>query len=338
MKTMHLRPWAWRLALTWACLIVGAGASAQTANRTISTSGEDRARAGPVGSATSNAVLTPLSNRPQDETAIRALADAYARAYNAGDAHALAQLYTEDAQVIDENRQRLTGRPTIERAFEEVFRERPGATITIHPSLLRFVGSDVAQEEGQTQVKTPGGAPSPRQYTVLFVKRGNQWMYSSVREEIEASVPHRERLREVEWLLGDWRDESPDSVVNSTCRWSDDQNFLLREFTVHVQGKPVMTVSERIGWDPATQQIKSWVFDSEGGHASGLWSRAGNGWMIKSTGVLPDGRTATATHVLTYVSPQTARWASIERTVGSEVVSDRSEFSMVRRPPQARSQ
>ena len=61
----------------------------------------------------------------------------------------------------------------------------------------------------------------------------------------------------------------------------------------------MMTVNQRIGWDPLTKQIKSWVFDSEGGYGDALWTRKGNQWVIKSTGVLPDGRTASATHVLT---------------------------------------
>jgi hypothetical protein len=56
--------------------------------------------------------------------------------------------------------------------------------------------------------------------------------------------------------------------------------------------------------------------------------------MIKSTGILPDGRTASATHILARLSPQSARWSSIERTVGDQVVPDHAEYVMVRKPPQ----
>ena len=90
------------------------------------------------------------------------------------------------------------------------------------------------------------------------------------------SVTHQERLKELAWLVGDWVDENSDSVVHVTCRWSDDKNFLLRDFVIHVQGKPVMNVNQRIGWDPVTKQIKSWVFDSEGGYGDALWARNGN--------------------------------------------------------------
>jgi hypothetical protein len=158
-------------------------------------------------------------------------------------------------------------------------------------------------------------------------------MYSTVREEYASGLTHHERLRELEWLIGDWLDETPDSVVRATCRWSEDQNFLLRDYTINVQGKSVMTVTERIGWDPATRQVRSWVFDSEGGFGSGIWSRSGNEWLIKSWGILPDGRSATATHILTRLGTRSARWVSTERTVGNQSVGDYAEYSLVRQPP-----
>jgi len=99
-----------------------------------------------------------------------------------------------------------------------------------------------------------------------------------------------------------------------------------------------MTVTQRIGWDPLSKQIKSWFFDSEGGYGDDLWTRNGNQWMIKSTGVLPDGRIATATNILTRLGPNTARWASTERTVGGHHAPDHFENMMVRRPPLPQSQ
>jgi uncharacterized protein (TIGR02246 family) len=274
--------------------------------------------------------------RPEDQQALQSVTQAYVRAYNAGDAHALASLFTDDAEMIDEHGDRLRGRATIETVFAAMFRERPGATISITPVSLRAIAPDVAEEEGQNHVKVGEEGPSTRHYTVVYVKQGDRWRYSKAREEHERGLGPHQRLQELEWLVGEWTDESPDSVVRVNCRWTEDGNFLLRDFRVQVQGKSVMTVSERIGWDPATRQIRSWVFDSEGGHGTGLWSRAGNEWVIKSTGVMPDGRTATATHTLTRVNPQSARWTSVERTVGDRIVPDHAEYLMVRQPPSPR--
>lgn len=277
-----------------------------------------------------------FTDRPQDEQALQALARAYAQAFDAANAGALGALFTENAELIDEQGERIQGRARIENFLGTVFKERPGATITIVPASLRFLSPDVALEEGRTIVRTPGGSPpTSRHYTVTYVKQGDRWRCSIVREELEKTVTPHERLRELEWLVGDWVDESPDSLVHTSCRWSPDGNFLLRDFTIRVQGKPVMTVNERIGWDASRRQIVSWVFDSEGGHGTGCWSRGNHDWVIKSTGVLPDGRIATATHVLTRVNDQSARWASVERTVGDRIVPDHAEYLMVRRPPPA---
>jgi hypothetical protein len=198
---------------------------------------------------------------------------------------------------------------------------------------LRFLGAEAAREDGLTRTTQSGGAETLRRYTVYFVKHGGQWLYSTVREENATGVAHSEHLKELEWLVGEWLDQGSDSTVHAACRWSDDKNFLLRDFTIHVQGKPVMTVSQRIGWDPLSRLIKSWVFDSEGGYGDALWARNGYHWLIKSTGVLPDGRIATATNTLTRLGPNRARWATRDRSLGAQAIAEPAENLMVRRPP-----
>jgi uncharacterized protein (TIGR02246 family) len=323
------------ILLTWSWLGAATALCAQDVNRTAQpvVSGADRTQAPTAGSPGPRA---PMSDRPEDERALRTLAETYARSYNAGDARSLAALFAPDAEMTDESGQRLRGSSLIETVFGSMFRQRPGASLTLTPTALRFHGPDVAEEEGRTVVKVGEEGPATRHYMAIAVKQGNRWRYSSFREEHDTSLSPHQRLEELSWLVGDWTDESPDSVVHATCRWTPDGHFLLRDFTVKVQGKSVMTVNERIGWDPSIRQIKSWVFDSEGGHGTGLWSRAGNEWVIKSTGVMPDGRIATATHTLTRLGTQSARWASVERTVGDRIVPDQAEYLMVRQPPPPR--
>src|SRR5262249_27175057 len=126
-----------------------------------------------------------------------------------------------------------------------------------------------------------------------------------------------------------------EGVVHTTCRWSPDLNFLLREFTMRIKGQPVTGGTQRIGWDPLTSQFRSWVFDTEGGFSDGSWSRGGpNQWIIKANGFLADGRAASATQILTFVSKGTARWHSVDRTVGGQAVPDLPEIVLVHTPPQ----
>jgi uncharacterized protein (TIGR02246 family) len=328
MNTKYTLP---TIVLTWAWIASAASASAQVPSESRPPGAVQSTQPGASAPAP-----TPLTDRPADEKAVRSVADVFVRAYNAGDAKTIAALYTDDAEFIDEHGGRIQGRSVIYDLYASIFQERPGATIGVSIDSLRFLGPDVAKEEGQTRVRAAGQtAETVRRYTVLFVKHAGQWLYSSVREEHAADLLHHERLKELEWLVGEWLDQSPDATVHVTCRWSDDKNFLLREFTIHVQGQPVMTVSQRIGWDPLAKQVKSWVFDSEGGYGDALWTRDKERWIIKSTGVLPDGRIATATNTLTRVGPNQVSWSSTERTLGTEMIPEPAQYVMVRKPPHA---
>ncbi len=279
------------------------------------------------------------ARRVEDEKAIKKVTETFIRAFSAGDARAVASLYTDDAELIDEYGERIEGRATIEHFYSALFQARKGAAIEVSVTALRFLGPDVAKETGQTHVKPKGSEPvTHRDYTVIYVKQDGRWLHSSVREEFPTSLAHHERLKELEWMLGEWVDESSESLIHATCRWSEDKNFLLRDFEIHVQGKPLMKVTQRIGWDPLSEQIKSWFFDSNGGYGEAYWTRNGTAWRIKSTGVLADGRIATATNILTRIGANAARWHSTERTVGAEVAPDQPESVMVRRPPPPQSQ
>ncbi len=313
-------------ALAWGCLILVNTAHAQQ-NRPN--------RPEPVVPAAGNQVEKPgaLTNRPEDEKAIRGVADAFARAFAAGDSRSIAAMFSDDAELIDETGEKVLGRASIEEYYHALFQARPQSTIEIAIDSLRFLSPDVAKEEGHTRVKSSDEAATLRRYTVLYIKTDGRWLYSSAREEHAATVAHHEQLKPLEWLLGEWVDQSSDSTVHASCRWSPDKNFLLRDFTVHVQGQPAMSIAERIGWDPLTRQIKSWVFDSRGGYGDALWTRQGNQWVIKSTGVLPDGRTASATHILAVTGPNSARMSSTERTIGEHTIAEPAEYTMVRRAP-----
>ncbi len=90
-----------------------------------------------------------------------------------------------------------------------------------------------------------------------------------------------------------------------------------------------------IGWDPQSGQIKSWLFNSEGGHGEGLWNRTGeNEWVIKASGVLRDGRPTSATQIQTLVNKDTVKISSIDRIIGGVVAPDITDVIMVRKPPQ----
>ena len=280
----------------------------------------------------------PTGGQPAhgDEAAIRAQAAAFVKAFNAGDALAIGRLFTAEARAVDAAGEAVEGREAIEREYTELFKENPGLTIEINVDDVHLVGPGTAVEEGMSRVIPRDGAPPVvNHYSAVNLKRDGTWLVASVRETPGARSGTDE-LRALEWMVGDWIDESSDSVIESKCRWSSDKQALIRDFTIRSNGKVAMTGTQRIGWDPRSEQIKSWEFDSEGGHGEGLWARLGNQWLIKATAVLQDGRTATATHLLTPESPTMCRWRTTDRTIGGHVIPVADEFTMVRPAPGAK--
>jgi uncharacterized protein (TIGR02246 family) len=269
----------------------------------------------------------------EDEKAIRAADDAFVADYNKGDSKALTARFTEDAEVVELEGHRYQGHALIERRLAETFAASPGVKLALDVEAIRFLSPDVAKEEGLSRVTTAQGTSDSRRYTVLYVKRHGRWLISSVREELDPLVRPHDRLKELQWMIGQWVDEAPDSVVHLTCRWSEDENFLMREFTVRLQGKPVMQVTQRIGWDPLARQVRSWEFDSEGGFGEGRWSGGGDRWVIKHAGVRPDGTTASATNIMVRERPDRVRWVSLDRVLGSEPTLDEESYVLVRVAP-----
>jgi len=275
-------------------------------------------------------------SRKADEAAIHKLNDAFTKAFDAGDSKALAATFREDGELVSESGEIVSGREAITEHFAGSLSATPGAKIEIVTTSIRFFGPDAAIEEGRSILKLPsGGLPETNRYEAFHVRQNGTWLQARIREfPPEEPSPH-ERLTELEWLVGDWIDEGEDGVIETSCSWSADKNFLMRTLKMHVQGKHVMEITQRLGWDPVADQIHSWTFDSEGGHSEQFWSKSDKDrWVIKSVGVRSDGRRASSTHYLVRVGKDSAKWGSVDRTVGDAVEDDPRTYTLVRRPPQ----
>jgi uncharacterized protein (TIGR02246 family) len=278
----------------------------------------------------------PTTDHGADEAAIRANVAAFEKAYNAKDAKAIAALFWPNAQIVDKDGNATEGRAAIERVFADLFADSPQGTTEVKVQSIRFIGSDLALEEGTTkETSAPGETPEYDAYTVIHVKRDGKWLMALARDEEGQPPSSHEQLKPLSWLVGDWVDDAGSSVVHSSCRWSNDGNYLLQEFKLQLNGRNAMNVSQRIGWDPLAKSVHSWVFDSEGGYGESVWTRDGSNWVIKATGVRPDGTTASATNLLTPAGNDGYIWRSTDRVVGDERQPP-TEVKVVRKPPQPR--
>lgn len=286
---------------------------------------------------------TTKSKTPEvsvDESAIRKSAEAFSKAYNAGDAKAVAAHFAPNAEMIDTVGDIRAGRDTIEKAFAQLFENNPGRTIEIEILSLRMVAPGVATEDGRTIVRdAENNEIESGLYSVVHVRQDGKWLMASVRDieepaAAESPTTPAEHLEPLGWLVGEWVDEDPQSIVITTCRWVDaSRTALLQEFQVHLRGRPAFQGTQRIGWDPVTRKIHSWVFDSAGGRMEGVWTWNQDHWIVKSAGVDGSGAAASATNLLTPLGGDRYRWTSLDRIVGDDV-AENVDVIVVRKAPQ----
>ena len=297
------------------------------------------------------AVAGQAPARSADETAVRALIEGFVQAYRTRDADAVAALFTADARIFDESGKVTEGRKAIRDRFAAAFASAPRLGLRLEPATIRFLTPDVAVEDGvaipllpaRTEGEPAATAPvpeppAPSHYTATHVRLGGKWQTAEVRDKPAPTVEGRDEgdraLDELAWLVGDWIDEDDQGAVFTSTRWSDDHKYLLREFKVNIPGRRSTSGTQRIGWDPVRQKVRSWAFDSDGGFTEGSWTRVAPGhWVIKTDGFLRDGRAVSATNKLIQASPDAFRWSSIDRVVGDEARTDVEEVLIVRRPP-----
>jgi uncharacterized protein (TIGR02246 family) len=255
-------------------------------------------------------------------------------AYNAGRAQDIAAMFLPDGEAVDEAGNIYHGREQVEQVFGRFFARFPGAKMTLETSSVRMLGPALAVEDGKRKVVTQDGAgKAATRFTLVYAKLDGAWLVASAREFAadESPTPH-ERLQSLAWLAGDWVDEDAESVVALKCRWSEDKNFLLVDFTVNRQGKPVMKTSQRIGWDPLHQRVRSWTFDSDGGYGDAHWTPIPTGWVLKSAAVLPDGRSGSATLFVEPADKDKFTMRGFDRIVGDDR-NDDYQVTIVRKPP-----
>lgn len=294
----------------------------------------------PASKSAANAAPAAASSRADDEKALRKLAADFAKAYNDRDAKALAAQFAPQAEMVDLDGNVIQGRPAIEQSFAAQF-EHPVFTIAVEIESLRFVGNDMAIEDGHLIFTSEDDDANFRtHYTAVHVRDGGRWWVASSRDVTNPNdrVPPHEHLEPLAWFVGDWVEEGGHSIVTTTCRWDETKNYLLTDYTVKIAGQTTMSGTQRIGWDPLTKQIKTWTFDSDGGYGEGYWHRDGDRWLVKLNGVTADGRTGSMTQIHTHLSDHRRTWRAVDRVLGGESLEDIEEITVVRAPPKPKQQ
>jgi uncharacterized protein (TIGR02246 family) len=286
----------------------------------------------PAAGAT-NPTVTPKYS--PDVDAVRQAAANLAKAFSQHDAKSFAAAFTVDGEYLDESGAVYHGRKAIEDDFTGFFKTNPEASIEVAIDSTRPIGPGVMAADGRSRfVRAKGADPVNGVCSFICTKEGNKWLIASLREvAAEDPVSHHIHVKQLEWMVGEWIDEGADSHVHFSCRWDESGNFLLRDFEVRLAGQKTITGTQRIGYDPITEHLRSWVFDSAGGYADGFFHRTGDSWILHATGATGDGRMASGANTFTRLNDHRMTWGAFDRVIGGERVPDIEKVTIVRKPP-----
>jgi hypothetical protein len=107
---------------------------------------------------------------------------------------------------------------------------------------------------------------------------------------------------------------------------------MTRSFAMVIRDQVNMSGMQIIGWDPVAKQIRSWVFDSDGGFSEGKWVRKGDRWLVQQVGTLADGSKSSAINVIKQIDSNSFTWQSVDRSVNGEMLPQVDEVLITRKP------
>jgi len=253
-----------------------------------------------------------------DEAAIRKSAEDFIKAVDKGDAKAVAAAWTEEGEYIGDDGTTIRGRAAIEAAYAKAFAKKKNPKVEVKIESIRFPSKDTAIEEGYAKRYDNGSdQPTCSRYSVLHVREGGKWLMAVLREWPDEGVT----LRDLDWLIGTWEAKTPEAEVRTTYEYGPNKNSIRCNITIKGKGRNE-TATEIIVKDPRNGQLRSWLFDDDGGFGDGDWARDGKRWVIESSGVQSDGGEVTARNILVPVDKDTFTWQSTQRTLDDEELPD----------------
>lgn len=266
------------------------------------------------------------------EAAVRAVLSDYVTAFNRGDVEALGSKWTEQGVFVNESSgERTVSRDAIVQNLAALIEEESDLTLGGRVDAVRFIRPDVAQISGHAVTVRPGEEPSDSTFTAILVRDGRKWLFDSIHEtRVPPAAKPYDQLQALEFLVGRWVDDTEEARVESTIRWGANQSFLVRTTTVHRDDDHIQQGTQVIGWDPRQERIRCWMFDSDGSFGEGIWSPGDDGWTVKFTQTLSDGRRGGATQVISLVDRDTLTFQLIGREVEGKSVPSSEPVRVVR--------
>ncbi len=274
----------------------------------------------------------PEKSTPQD--LVRQQLSEYLTAFNDEDSKKIASLWSENSVFTNlSTGEKTEGREQIISDLKQFFADNENALLTAETSSFKQLGESVIQVTGNTRLQLDDGTVESTNFEVLFTKENKIWKIASITESAQVAASAKDSLKQLDWLVGTWQDDSDQVIATTSCKWSATQVFLLRTFVIETEDGTSQG-TEVIGWDPQFQQIRSWSFFSDGTFGSGFWSKNGDSWVIKSVHTLSSGQLAESIRVLSDITEDSLQVTLKSSSIDGELQPSREPVT-VRRVPEA---
>jgi len=283
-------------------------------------------------------LILPAGMARSDEASLRAAIEKYVEAFNAKDLTRVTAMWTENARHIDRaTGEKTEGREAIKKDIQAVFSDHPTTRLSGHVDVVRMITPEVAKVDGQTYVTVAEEPPIHATFSAIVVLRDGIWLIDSLDEMPLPQPPTSyDALQRLAWLEGKWVDSAGQSRIETSVSWSPNRAFLIRSFTSHDDQGVSHQGTQVIGWDPRSQEIRSWIFNSDGSFGDGVWEEVGREWLIRSRQTTATGLASSGTYVLTRVDEDTLEIQLIGHDIEGEPQPS-TEVIQVKRAPAAAS-
>ncbi len=266
-----------------------------------------------------------------DDKAIRATADEFVKAFNAGDAKTIGAQWAEEAEYVDDSGQEFHGRKEIEAEYAQLFKDHPGATVALTIESIRFLGPDIAVEKGIAKVTLPKAEHGTgARYNVTHARRGGKWLMVVGRDSPYVPAANEDYLKGLEWMIGDWKPDGKGLGLEVKSEWMAQRNFIKNSYLISTDGKQALSGAQLIGWNPRLGKIVAWHFDANGGFGDDVWTKSGSKWVIEAKGIFRDGSGSSAVNIITPIDANSFTWQSVRRTLDGVSLPDVGPVKLVR--------
>lgn len=267
---------------------------------------------------------------------LEAATRAYVDAANGRRFDLLADQWTDGAELV-EGGGRIVGRAAIVASIREWLEANPDARLAIRMTGVKPLGASLARVSGvMSFTREPGAKPIETAFESLRVVEGNTWrLAESIVEPSQVDA-----LESLAWMVGTWRAADPDSgaTIDASYQRVAGGHVILggvRHRAPARDGRPAseIDVVELIHPDKATGSVRSWVFDSTGARAEGVFETDGTAFNRRFVGTTADGAVgdvASWVQVIVPTGKSSCTMQSIERTLDGRPLPDQAPMHFKR--------